>query len=438
MNADGSVWALSKKRLTQYAFGGTVLVDLDLKNLSLKDADFLALDGFDGTLWLAEGKGDDEKDDDDDDGKAKRIVHLDAQGKPLGSFTSPGKLRALALGLDQTLWLLGNKQLWHFAASGALLAAIDLKPFTKEEPKLLAVDAIGVWLWLAGEKQLIRLDGHTPVAAPLKIDLKKHAEALALDPRTGALWLITENSLLAYGADGALKNTVDLKALGIKDPQALAFDPASRSLWLGHDKGLTRFSPEGVKLATLALRDDVDVIGVASFILTPTLALLSPANGLLTNNPAPTFKLGLGALCNANPCEFANGYYSTYNLSAQVNNQPVGASFQFDPLDATASYSPAARLPEGVNVFTAQVQDSFGRLSNTVNSTFTIDTIAPRFSAISPPDGASFTTPQITLTGSIDEPGQVRFDNSAEFNGSGPNPASASMQKFRSIPAPTP
>ncbi len=317
--------------------------------------------------------------------------------------------------------------MWHYAASGAQLAAIDLKPFTQEEPKLLAVGAIGVWLWLAGEKQLIRLDGHTPAAAPLKIELNKNAQALALDPHTGTLWLVSETSLLAYGSDGVLKNTLDLKALGFKDPKALVFDPADRALWLGHNKGLTRLSPEGVKLATIALQDDIQAIGVAAFTLTPTLALLAPANGLLTNNPAPTFRLGYGALCNAKPCDYANSFYSTYSLSAQVNNQSVGASFVFDPTNATTIYTPAARLPEGVNVFSAQVQDSFGHLSNSVSSSFTIDTIAPRFSAIAPPDGASFTTPQITLTGSIDEPGQVHFDNSAEFNASGPNPAGATF-----------
>ena len=218
VNADGSVWALRKDHLTRYGLNGGVATDIELKILGLKNADQIALDGRDGSLWLGEGKDADESEDDTTDGHAKRIVRLDATGQRVQDFNSPGRIRAMVLGLDQSLWLLGNKTLWHYSRAGERLSVIDFKPITHDKAKLLALDPLGVWLWLGAERQLVRVDGDLPASAPIKLDLTKDLALLTIDPRTGELWAATEQSLILYSDTATLKRSIDLKALDLKDP----------------------------------------------------------------------------------------------------------------------------------------------------------------------------------------------------------------------------
>ena len=409
-NADGSVWTLSKKRLTQYALNGAVVVDLDLKVLSLKSADTIALDSRDGSLWVAEGKDDDEKDDDDNDGHAKRIVRLNAAGQRVQDFASPGRIRAMALSLDQSLWLLGNKTLWHYAQSGERLAAIDLKPITKDKPKLLALDALGVWLWMGADKHLIRVDGHTSNVAPLKLNVPKEIELLTIDPRTGDVWAGTEQALYRYADTAALKTTVDLKALGVKDPNVLVFDPANQALWLGHGKNITRFAADGTKLATLAGKEDIEAIAVAPFALAPTLDIVAPTLDQVGNDPLPLFRLKAGAQCNSDPCAFSASYFDSYRLSAKLNGLEIGNLFARLSGTPESTYRPTTRLPDGVHVLTAQATDSFGQVSALRETRFTLDTTPPKFGSVTPADASLFRTPAVTLAGSVDETAGIRLD----------------------------
>ncbi len=297
-NADGSVWSMSKKRLSKYAFNGALIIDLDLKSLGLKSADHAALDSRDGSLWVAEGKEDDEAEDDDGDGRAKRIVRLNGMGQRVQDFTSPGRIRALALGLDQSIWMLGNKTLWHYARSGERLSSIELKTVTKDKAKLLAIDKLGVWLWMGANRQLIRVDGDAAGTSAVKLELPGKIELLAVDPRTGDIWAATEHALYRYADTATLKKTIEMKVVGLKDPKALAFDPANQTLWLGHDKGMSRFSPDGTKLFTVGTKEDIDSIGVLSFTLTPTIDIVAPIGEQASNEVLPLFRLKAGAQCN--------------------------------------------------------------------------------------------------------------------------------------------
>lgn len=102
-NTDASAWALSRKRLTRYGASGAAITELELQALGLKNADHMSLDSRDGSLWIAEGKEDDEQEDEKGDGRAKRIVRLDSDGSRVHDFNSPGRIRAMAPGLDQSL-----------------------------------------------------------------------------------------------------------------------------------------------------------------------------------------------------------------------------------------------------------------------------------------------------------------------------------------------
>jgi len=125
---DGSAWVLVASRLLNYNESGVPQVDLDLKTLGLQNPSSLTLDPYDATLWLFDGKA---------------LLRLGAAGQALNTWQAPGVVRTLALGVDENVWVLGNKQVWRFDSQGTILASQDLTGLLKEEPKFLAVDSLG-------------------------------------------------------------------------------------------------------------------------------------------------------------------------------------------------------------------------------------------------------------------------------------------------------
>ena len=149
-----------------------------------------------------------------------------------------------------------------------------------------------------------------------------------------------------------------------------------------------------------------------SFISLPqptfSLSLLGPD---LLNNPIPNFFFIYGTDCNGNPCQVSNNYFSTFDLNAQLNNQPIGSLTTFSPTSpymgqpgGSENYTSASRLPEGANSLSAQVQDRFGRFTSPLTKAFTVDTIAPKFLTLTPASGSVYLNPAVAVSGSIDDP----------------------------------
>ncbi|MBZ0092494.1 MAG: hypothetical protein K8F27_09770 [Sulfuricellaceae bacterium] len=413
MNAkDCGVWVTFQKQLLHFDGSGAPLLQLKLSTLDkhLEEPSQLAVNAFDDSLWLSD---------------EKHIFHATAQGALVNAWQSDGEIKQFDIALDETVWVLGEKRLTHYDAQGALLATLDWQGMHEFEPKFLRVDSLGNVLWLAGEKTLLQFDlngiGKTEPAKPLHtLSTPNKISALTLDPFSGQIWTADKDQLTAYGRDGTKVTTVALKPLGIRNPEKLAFDPISHSLWLGSEKALSAFSDNGGYVASWLASE---AMAVPEFAVLPTLEPISPLPGALTNNPVPSLVFAYDASCNSLPCRFDKSVFSTYNLAAMLNKQAIGP-FAFDSATGQASYTPANRLPEGLNTLSAQVTDRFGHSSETVNSGFTIDTIPPKFLAISPADGSVFTTPQVTIQGRVDDPlATVMLVNSANWNAAGSNPA---------------
>lgn len=387
--SDSSLWVASGQQLSKLDSFGNRLLQIGLKPLDLVQPRNLVADPYDDSLWITD---------------QNTLAHLNTHGQFLGEWQTSALIQDIALSLDQSLWLLGsNKQLSHYSAQGTLLAAYELQTLVQEEPKFLAVDSLSSRLWLAGKKQLVQFDSSNLSQTLFIITLPSVVTGIALDPASGALWVIAGENLLAYAGNGAWIKSVNLTALAIQGPQRLVYDPVSKSLWLGHKTGVSRLTTEGALVTNFPFGKPVQAIGVPPFMVTPTLPLIQPPQDALSNNPMPTITLGYDAVCSGQPCGFAPAYFSNYSLSALLNNNPIGNLFVFDPLTGQTSYTPASPLPEGANPFTAQATDGFGHLSNKIDTTFTIDTIAPSFLEISPQDGSIFTISHITIEGKIDD-----------------------------------
>jgi hypothetical protein len=390
---DCGVWAVFKhdRRLLHFDAGGAPLQDLRIGQIDprLGDIDALQVDPFDDSLWLNDGQ---------------RVSHLSSNGQLIGGFSAPGSVRGLRVAQDQSLWLLGRHDLWHFDSQGALIAAYPLSRHLSSDARFFALDSIRGVIWLADDDELSQLQLASPTAPPFRFSFPDRTTGFALDPLKGQVWVSLPNELRTYGTDGTLIRSVDLRPLGIRNPQKLSFDPASRSLWTGAERSVARFGDDGTFIIRFPARDGDEALGVPAFKAEPTLSLVRPPQSALINNPQPTFTLSYDALCNDQACGFGNDYLGRYGLSATLNNQAVGSLFVFDPASGQASFTPASRLPEGGNSFSAQVRDPFGHASNTIVSSITVDTIPPKFLAVTPPDGSIVASSNVVIQGTIDDP----------------------------------
>lgn len=386
--ADGGLLALTEKKILKFSSGGVKLWEKTLADIGLSEGKQLVANPYDGSLWLA---------------SEKKLVHLDSQGRQLNAWSAPGSVKRIAIALDESLWLLGESQVWHYSHNGALLASRSFSGLFDGEAKRLAVDSLGDHLWIASEKQLAQFDVTDLNKPPLIVSLSDEAKNIVIEPLSGALWVLGEKKLLAYANNAALLKNIDLASLGIGESESITYDPLSRSLWLGYEKGIAKVSQDGALLAKVALTGEVRAIGVPSFYVTPTLSLIHPPENALTNNAKPTITLGFDAQCFGAPCGFAPPYYASYSLTANLNNQSIGSLFSFDAITARSSYMPSSALPEGPSTFNAQARDSFGHVSNRLDTTFTIDTIPPKFLTISPAEGSVFTAPQAVISGTVDD-----------------------------------
>lgn len=386
------LWVVTAGRLVKLGADGTPLTESDLGTLALKRDPLLAVDPYDDRLWLTDDKA---------------LVLLDSAGQRLASFplTLP-HVRQIRVGLDHSLWLLGNKRLQRLSAAGVTVSDLDLHEITKAAPRVFVVDDLTDVLWLGGEKELIQVDLATEKVIR-NIELPAVVRGLTLQPKTSTLWVATEDALLAYGVDGERLEGLDLRALAITGVERLAFDPIGDSLWLTHKAGVARFSVTGELLATIATPHRPEEIATPPFTLQPQLALLEPANGTVTNNPTPRVVLQYDALCNDEPCGLPWADLPGVVLGAQLNGAEIGARFSLDLGSGRTAFLPGTRLPEGLNIFAAQAQDDFGQLSNAVESTFTIDTIPPAITIDAPADGVWTNQPVLTVSGRVSEPARL-------------------------------
>lgn len=395
MNAeDCGVWTLDKhdRRILRFNADGDLERVIHVRTLHprLDEVERLHLDPYDQSLWVTD---------------ERRIFHISPMGELLGSLPTPGEIRRLRVALDQTLWVLGKRSLWRFDSSGTLLATYNLGRHLAGDARYFVVDGVGGLIWLADDNELAQVKVMDATAEPsLRVRMHHQITGLALDPLSGTVWIARKDSLLAFSRSGTVSHRIDLDALGIRKPEKLAFDPVSRSLWAGAERSVSRFNEAGELIARFRARDGDEALGVPAFKLEPALTLIRPPQDALTNNPQPEFRLGYGTECNGSACTLLESYLSSHRLLATLNNQQIGDAFRFDAATGEAYHVPAARLPEGSNIFTAQVKDVFGHNSNSISNTFTVDTVAPQFLTLSPADGAIFQTAQAIVQGTVDDP----------------------------------
>jgi Bacterial Ig domain len=385
---DGSLWAISQQRIARLGEQGSVLFQVAIRDLGtgLGAPQQLALNPNDGSIWAGFENG---------------VLHLDSAGVVRHELSV--RARDLAVAQDGSLWILTQSSLQQHDAAGTLTRSIALP--NAQRFQHLALDDAGGAVWVAGEKDLVQVSLANPEQTLLSLLAPETVSGISVDLQSGDLWAIGQNGLFAYGRNGMPRVSRDLRDFSIANAQTLLFDFSSQAAWVGHQHGLTRITVAGTVAATFPAATHVATIAIGRtpVSIDPVVSIVAPADGALLRNATPELRVDYDALCGTTPCGFPNSFFSTFTLFAKINGTETGSSFVFDPATGGASFTPSAPLPEGVNTFSAQARDSFGRLSPTVSSSFTIDTIAPSFGPITPASGAVVSTSTITIAGSVDD-----------------------------------
>lgn len=388
---DSGIWVLTHKKLFKFSANSSLELEVDLHRHAkrLEDPERLLLNPYTHEVWVI---------------AKKQLVRVSAAGEVRAQVAVSEKIEDAVLALDETLWVLGKKSLVHVSPDGVLLHHLALDDMGLKKAKRLAVDSVGGLLWLLGDKTAVqlRLADLTPLARELP--LGGDIEDVALDPFTGALWVATDEQLVSHDRAGQKRLSVDLDRHGAEDVESIALDPIGRGIWAAGEKALLHFSAEGELLGKTARLGELEAIATAPGVIKPVITLNQPPAGLLTNNPKLPFSLTLTGLCNGLPCE-PEHYVAGFTLQARLNHTEIGDRFTLSGREAI--YTPQERLPEGLNVFTAAGKDRFGHVSASVTSEFQVDTIPPTFLAVSPADGAVFSSPAVQVEGTLDDAGAV-------------------------------
>lgn len=408
---DCSVWVLTDTKLLRYDANGNLQAQtvLSALNTRLKDVKRLVVDPRDQSVWIA----------DEDD-----VARVSSTGQLIGIAKVASKVNAMSLAQDQTLWVLSKQSAFQYDRQARLLKTVSIAG-SDDETTDIAVDSQRSFLWILRENQITRLDLSTNAQPPLQIKFAKEAEALAINLAANAIWVSTEQALIAYNSSGGLIKRVDLKPRNIKEVKIVAVDSASQSLWLASEKNLHRFTAAGDFVASLPRdREIIAIATPAQTLVQPSIQLIQPLAGAVMTDARPTIRYALGATSNGEPTPVSPVDLAAYQLNVKVNGQPVANLFSIDPLTGIATYRPAAPLPDGLITLEAQVTDRNGQSSPLLSTTFSIDTVAPRFLSVTPLDGSYFARAAVTLSGSVDDSQASVFLNSlATWNGTGANPS---------------
>lgn len=387
---DQTVWVLGRNQLLHYGPGG-LLAAADLAG-DMQQAEFLAIDDTNGSLWLA---------------GARRVFQVAAALplQPRLALPAPEPVQGLTLLPDTgAAWLVGPSMAFGFDRLGASLGSSDVAGRGMRNPQALVFDAPSQALWLGHEKGLTRLNASGQPLATIPASVKVAAIARApagivplvslVSPPDGAL---VANPLVpirlhldasCFGRPCGFPPavfaayTVTATLNGQEIGPRFVFDPAT---------GDTVFTPTGRHLEGVNTLGAfvTDAEGRRSRPISATFAVdstpprfvqVAPPDGSLFVSPAIRLT---GAVDDPS----ARVALESFSGAEVRGPNPAGATFAFD-----------ITLRPGTNAFRLTATDLAGNASPLplayVFSTLTL-------TVTSPADGATVDTDRVTVAGSF-------------------------------------
>jgi len=154
-------------------------------------------------------------------------------------LVSDAPIRQVELANTETLWVLGQKDLWRWdLRKGALTK------WTFDSPSLVAgvkaLKAIGDNLWLATDGKLIRVSMTTQIVSSYDFPSRSAGKTLAIFERTGGVTWLRTDGVANLDTDGELPSLVAAPGKLASENDLALFLESSNTLWLGHNGSLVR------------------------------------------------------------------------------------------------------------------------------------------------------------------------------------------------------
>ena len=319
------------------------LANVDLAGPGFGAAIMTATDAYDDSVWVATD--------------ASLLLHFARDGSLRHGTTLPARAAALATDLDQSAWLVANRELLHFARDGTWLATRVPGLGDDASVTSLVIDALRDRVWIATSQGIHRTGRSIDSGSASTTLLRGEATALALDPRSGVLLAIVDGFLI--GLDVETEQRLESTQLLMQGEQAigLLYEPAEAVFIVETTAGLLRIASGGRALERLPATASASMSSVP-FRIEPTLTLVRPPDGGATTDAHAEVALRLGASCNGTACEVPL-YVRNLRVDANLGGIPLGEPV-IDAASGRTIFPQRPPMTQGANELSARVVDAFG------------------------------------------------------------------------------
>ncbi|MDA2924655.1 Ig-like domain-containing protein, partial [Acidobacteria bacterium AH-259-L09] len=370
------LWLATRELLISCDETASVLQILDLgKGARIEDID---LDAASGEIWVAQ---------------KERLTRLDASGRLLFERRIK-KLSQVVSDHQGGAWLARGKWLIRIDPSGEIL--FELERLGKKPEKLLslAADPLDASVWVATKKGLAKVSADGEVLQILEWRSSKKKKVRARDVALYVDLIPPEIAFTSPGAGAFIKDSTPVIDVSYSDTGS-GVDPSTLHIEMGAQQLIMNCSyeektascvpsnglPEGEIQLSAGLEDfNGNLSDPASLVCTvdtlpPLITLLSPSDGLLTNQPEQRF-------------------------TGQIN-EPATLTLDGQAVSLTKNqhFDELLILQEGSNIFTLVATDQAGN-AGSLTIEISLDTIAPAIAFTAPVGGSivNTTTPTIEVS----------------------------------------
>jgi len=371
-----TIWLYAGQNLYAYGYDGTqqVVVPVALPNPS---SVALAVNEHDGSLWL---------------GADQDLLSVSASGQTLQTLRLAEPVESLAVDAARSVLWVGTPSFAgaYDAISGAQVSSLELG--SNPDLRALDLDPFGnVWIALRSGVQRYAADGTLQLSVPATSPTHVAGDGL------GGAWVTTDKSLRRIAPNGQLGTPITPFG-GQGKIAGVVLDPSNDDAWLANETAVAQVDAGGHLVRAFQFQPPVHIWRLALYadVIPPVLRFTAPADGSFINQKAPTLAVSYSDVgSGVNP----------QTLSFQANGAALAVTCNAGGSGASCTVSNP--LPEGAVTVTATVQDYAGNLSQPATVAFTVDTIPPVITIVSPANGLLTNQRQQVVAGTLSEPATV-------------------------------
>ncbi|HEX6795141.1 MAG TPA: Ig-like domain-containing protein [Casimicrobiaceae bacterium] len=338
----GSAWVSTGDAMRLLSQDGRVRAEIDMAGAGYGQAERIAANTYDDSVWATTDR--------------LLLLHFARDGVLEQGTTLVTSADAIAVDLDESVWVAARDELLHFSSDGQWLRTLPLGLAADERVTALARDALRNRLWIATSGGLHLLATGDAVSAE-RIVRRGDATSLDLDARTGIAMAVIDRALVSVDFNG---DAISVRSPWLDEDElalTVVYDAVEAAFAVDTDKARLRIASDGTLLDREAERRGL-LLAATPFRVDPMLTLLRPPDGGAMTDPAAGILLRVEALCNGLRCDLPPSYLRQMQVEATIDGVPLGAPSIDETGRTIFPLQPRMRL--GTNELSATIVDAFG------------------------------------------------------------------------------